>query len=155
MDAQGLQRSWENIGLRSLFAPICSFVESRPSRPIRKIPLRKKQELQELEKLLDKARNGLNLTYRPGGGFQCAAGPLGPINEEVNAERAYRFLRPALPPLPEEQRRFIGEIKKIIEDILHAKPYDGDTLLDFCEKVMDYLEGEYIEYVTDPQNSIP
>jgi hypothetical protein len=150
-----LQRSWENIGLRSLFAPICSFVESRPSRPIRKIPLRKKQELQDLEKLLDKAQNGLDLTiYRPTGGFECL-GSLGPINEVVNAERAYRFLRPALPPLPEDQRRFIGEIKKIIEDILQAKPYDGDKLLDFCEKVLDYLEGEYIEYVTVPQTSIP
>ena len=153
MDAQGLQRSWENIGLRSLFAPICSFVESRPSRPIRKIPLRKKQELQDLEKLLDKAQNGLDLTYRPTG-VECL-GPLGQINDLVNAERAYRFLRPALPPLPEEQRRFLGEIKKIIEDILQAKPYEGDKLLDFCEKVLDYLEGEYFEYLTDPQKSIP
>ena len=149
MEAIGLQRSWENLGLQSLFAPVCSLAIIRPSG---EIPLRKKKALEGLERLLSKAENGLDLITRQGGYA------LGPLNESVNAERAFRFLKRALSDNLEDARKELQDIKQVIshlrKDELCSKE-DLVKLQEFCSRVLANLDREYFDYLSNPQNLWP
>ncbi|MFI5330087.1 MAG: hypothetical protein ACHQ2F_03490 [Desulfobaccales bacterium] len=149
MEAIGLQRSWENLGLQSLFAPVCSLAIIRPSG---EIPLRKKKALEGLDRLLTNAESGLNVMTRRAGDAS-----LGPLNASVNAERAYRFLSPALPKNREKAKKEIREIKKVIRQFIKNEPCsDNDRvkLRIFCKRVLDYLDREFSDNLSNPETPL-
>ncbi|MBM4274774.1 MAG: hypothetical protein FJ134_10005 [Deltaproteobacteria bacterium] len=149
MEAIGLQRSWENLGLQSLFAPVCSLAIIRPSG---EIPLRKKKALEGLERLLSKAENGLDLITQQGGYA------LGPLNESVNAERAFRFLKRALSNNPEVAKKELQDMKQVISHLRKNEPCSQEELVklqEFCSRVLANLDREYFDYLSNPQNLWP
>src|SRR5579872_5680176 len=95
MEAIALRRSFENLGLQFLFAPIRSLAGKEAEGDI---PVRQRKALEDLGRFLQEAIVGLSLVAdRRAGGY----GSLGTLEDSVKAERAYGAISPVLPTDPD------------------------------------------------------
>ena len=138
MEAIAVRRSFENLGLQLLFAPIRSLVGTEGA----KVSERKQQALKDLGRFFQEARSGLDLVEdRRAGGY----GSLVTLEESVKAERAYGSISAILPKDSAKAKELLDSLERVRLSLLNGeplKPEERKALHEFCKIVLDHLDQQ-------------
>lgn len=140
--ATALDRAWQIMGLRFLFAPIPSMLwDDLP----REFPQRKKDGLIALAKYLGEVSAGIGLlTLRRR--KQWHRYP--PLAKAVELERAYCEMRPLLSQDRRAAKKLLGDLQRVSTELAQGKwpnARDRVMLQSFCRRALRHLEREAFE----------